>query len=242
MKKKTVFVTGASRGIGKSIAISFIENGYNVAVGYKKNKKLAEQISTSENFLPIRVDISQRSSIKNAIKKTEKKFRNIDILINNAGISQEKPFEKITDHDWDKMLQTNLRGIFSFCQEVIPKMKKNKWGRIINIVSIGGQWGGYNQVHYAAAKAGTINLTRSLAKLFSKDGITSNAISPGLVLTDISKREINSKRGMNKIDSIPIGRIATPQEIANVATFLCSENASYITGQTINVNGGMYFD
>jgi NAD(P)-dependent dehydrogenase (short-subunit alcohol dehydrogenase family) len=140
------------------------------------------------------------------------------------------------------MLEINLRGMFSFTQEVLPKMKMKKWGRIINIASIGGQWGGYNQVHYAAAKAGVINFTKSIGKIYSEFGVTCNAISPGLVLTDMSKKEINSKQGINKIKSIPKGRIANPEEISSVALFLASQKASYITGQTINVNGGMYFN
>ena len=121
-------------------------------------------------------------------------------------------------------------------------MKKKKFGRIINIASIGGQWGGYNQVHYAAAKAGVINFTKSLAKLYSKFGITSNTVSPGLVMTKMSEKEINSKSGKKKIASIPVGRLGTADEISHVVKFLCSEESSYVTGQTINVNGGMYFN
>jgi NAD(P)-dependent dehydrogenase (short-subunit alcohol dehydrogenase family) len=242
MSEKTVFVTGGSRGIGKSIVLEFLNNDYNVVIGFKTNKKLALELAEKQNALPIYVDISKRSSIINAIKKTEKEFGGIDILINNAGISQEKPFEKISDKDWDKMLKVNLGGVFSFTQEVLPKMKKKKWGRIINISSIGGQWGGYNQVHYAAAKAGVINFTKSIGKIYSEFGITCNTISPGLVLTDMSKKEISSKQGIKKIKNIPIGRIANTEEISSVALFLSSKNASYITGQTINVNGGMYFN
>lgn len=120
-------------------------------------------------------------------------------------------------------------------------MLENRWGRIVNIVSIGGQWGGYNQVHYAAAKAGLINLTQSLAKIYSKYGITANAVSPGLVATDMTYAELSTEAGKEKVEKIPIGRTGTVVEIGCVVRFLCSEEASYITGQTINVNGGMYF-
>ena len=120
-------------------------------------------------------------------------------------------------------------------------MVKQGWGRIINIASIGGQWGGFNQVHYAAAKAGLISLTRSMAKIYSKYGITTNAVSPGLVGTDMVQRELNTEAGQEKVRNIPVRRIATPEEVTNVVVFLASEGASYITGQTINVNGGMYF-
>ena len=240
---KLVFVTGASGGIGQSISEILIKNGFDVVVGYNKNKSSAISLSKKLNTLSVQVDISKRSSIKKAIKKTEIHFgHSIDILINNAAISQEKPFENITDDDWDEMLVTNLRGVFCFSQEVLPEMKKKKFGRIINIASIGGQWGGYNQVHYAAAKAGVINFTKSLAKLYSKFGITSNTVSPGLVMTKMSEKEINSKSGKKKIASIPVGRLGTANEISHVVKFLCSEESSYVTGQTINVNGGMYFN
>ncbi len=194
------------------------------------------------NAFAVKVDISERESIRAAIKKSAEHFgKQISILINNAGIAQEKPFLEITDEDWDRMLVTNLRGAFFFSQEVIPGMDKQNFGRIVNITSIGGQWDGINQVHYAASKAGLINLTRSLAKLFSKDGINTNAVAIGLTLTDMASPEIKSQAGREKIKSIPIERIANVEEIANVVSFLCSEEASYITGQTINVNGGMYF-
>lgn len=243
MEKKLVFVTGGSGGIGENICKLLTESGFDVVVGYYKNKTSALSLSKKLNTLSVQVDISKRSSIIKAIQKTQIHFgHSIDILINNAAISQEKPFENITDDDWDEMLVTNLKGVFSFSQEVLPKMKKKKFGRIINIASIGGQWGGYNQVHYAAAKAGVINFTKSLAKLYSKFGITSNTVSPGLVMTKMSKKEINSKSGKKKIASIPVGRLGTADEISHVVKFLCSEESSYVTGQTINVNGGMYFN
>src|SRR5262249_26078633 len=135
----------------------------------------------------------------------------------------------------------NLRGPFTVCQETLPDMVTTGWGRIVNIVSIGGQWGGVRQVHYAASKAGLINFTQSLARLYSGKGITANAVSPGLVGTEMSAKELRSKAGKKKAAQIPVGRIARPQEIAAAVTFLCSEDAAYITGQTLNVNGGMYF-
>ena len=240
-KKKIAFVTGGSGGIGKSICLKLIKSGFHVAVGYKTNKKDANSLTKKNNAIAIQVDISSRKSIKKAIQSCRKFFgQNIDILINNAAISQEKSFEKISDADWDHMLASNLRGAFSFSQEVIPYMIKNKWGRIVNVVSISGQWGGRNQIHYAASKAGLINLTMSLAKLYSKKGITINAVSPGLVKTEMIANELKTVYGKNKIKQIPIGRIASTDEVANVVNFLSSNEASYITGQTINVNGGMY--
>ena len=240
-KKKVAFVTGGSGGIGKSICLKLIKSGFYVAVGYKTNKKDANNLTKKNHAIAIQVDITSRKSIKRGIQSCKKFFdQNIDVLINNAAISQEKPFEKISDADWDHMFASNLRGAFSFSQEVIPHMIKNKWGRIVNIASIGGQWGGRNQIHYAASKAGLINLTLSLAKLYSKKGITINAVSPGLVKTDFVANELKTIAGKNKIKQIPIGRIASTNEIADIVNFLCSNEASYITGQTINANGGMY--
>lgn len=235
IKKQTVLVTGASRGIGKSIADVFVSNGYNVAYGYNTRK------SNNDNF-NIKVDISSRESIKNAIHEIEQKFdSSIDILINNAAIAQEKDFLTITDDDWQTMLDVNLQGAFRTTQEVLPEMIEQKWGRIINITSIGGQWGGFNQVHYAASKAGLINFTQSIAKIYSKYNITSNAIAPGLVATQMSENELNTKPGQEKIKNIPMGRLGTTDEVAQIALFLASQDASYITGQTVNANGGMYF-
>lgn len=240
---KVAFVTGASRGIGKGIALNLMENGYRVAVGYRSNEDLAKAVvADQENAIAIHVDVEQRDSIRRAIDRCVSHFSSsIDILINNAAIAQEKPFDTITDEDWDHMLAVNLRGPFAFSQEVLPDMIKNRWGRIVNIASIGGQWGGYNQVHYAAAKAGLINLTRSIARIYSQHGITCNAVSPGLVHTDMSNRELASAEGQKKVRDIPVGRIGTVEEVADVVAFLVSEKASYVTGQTINVNGGMYF-
>ena len=240
-KKRVAFVTGGSGGIGKSICLKLIKSGFYVAVGYKTNKKDATNLTKKNPAIAIQVDVSSRKSIKKSIQSCKKFFgQNIDVLINNAAISQEKSFEKISDTDWDNMLVSNLRGAFSFSQEVIPYMIKSKWGRIVNVVSISGQWGGHNQIHYAASKAGLINLTTSLAKLYSKNGITINAVSPGLVKTEMVANELKTTSGKNKIKQIPIGRIADTNEIANVVNFLCLDEASYITGQTINVNGGMY--
>lgn len=243
---KNALVTGGSRGIGKAIALALSEEGVNVALTYNINEKKAlalvkEIESKGNNAICIQLDQKSRESIQNVIEKVNKNFGTINILVNNAGLSQEKNFEKINNDDWDNMIAANLRGPFILCQETIPDMIEHSWGRIINICSIGGQWGGVNQVHYAAAKAGLINLTKSLARIYSKNGITSNAISPGLVDTEMIASELITLAGREKVKSIPIGRIATTKEIADVVAFLASEKASYITGQTINVNGGLYF-
>lgn len=242
--KKLVFITGGTRGIGKGIVNSFVAAGYQVAFSYINNEQLANEIvaSNSEIIFATYMDQSNEKSIHNAVIAIEKRFdQTIDILVNNAAISQEKPFEKITSDDWKKMLATNLEGPFLLTQKLLPSMLESGWGRIINISSIGGQWGGFNQVHYAAAKSGLINLTQSIAKIYSNKGITSNAIAIGLVATDMTENELLSEVGRKKVESIPIGRLGTIEEIAKIVLFLASDDAMYLTGQTLNPNGGLYF-
>jgi NAD(P)-dependent dehydrogenase (short-subunit alcohol dehydrogenase family) len=244
--ERVAFVTGGSRGIGKGIAIALANTGSNIVFTYNNNHEAAE--STCEEIrrnggkvLALQMKIEDRSSIKHAIAIAIKKMGQINIVVNSAGISQEKPFEIITDADWSSMMSINLHGPFSLIQEVIPIMTAASWGRIINISSIGGQWGGFNQVHYAAAKAGLINLTQSIAKIYSKNGITSNAIAPGLIATDMSAAELNTDAGREKVIGIPARRIGVVEDVGAAVVFLASDEASYITGQTLNLNGGMYF-
>lgn len=240
---RLIFVTGASRGIGKGIAELFLDHGHHVVVGYRGNREAAEHLAKKyPNALAIQVDVADRQSIKKAIEATRTHFgRSVEVLVNNGAIAQEKPFLTITDEDWDHMHAVNLRGPFAFTQEVLPDMVGAGWGRIINITSIGGQWGGFNQVHYASAKAGLINFTKSMAKIFSANGITVNAVAPGLVATDMSENELQTEAGREKVKNIPAKRLGTVAEVAETVLFLSSEGASYITGQTINLNGGMYF-
>lgn len=237
------FVTGASRGIGRAIARRLLAEGYLVGCGYRCQKEAAEELCEEfANAFAVQVDIADREAIRRAIACTEKHFsRKILVLVNNAAIAQEKPFLSITDDDWDRMLGTNLRGAFAFAQEVIPSMRARQWGRIANITSVGGQWGGLNQVHYAASKAALINFTQSMAKLFSADGICTNAIAIGLVATEMSAAELDTEAGREKVRNIPARRLGSVMDVAGTVSFLCSEDAAYITGQTINLNGGMYF-
>lgn len=239
MAKRLALVTGAGSGIGKAAAIALLEAGYLVACGYNANRKGAEAIRHPDAWA-VKVDIASRASVRRAVAASRKRFgRDILVVVNNAALAQEMPFENITDADWDRMLAVNLRGAFIVAQETLSAMKAKKWGRIINITSIGGQWGGMRQVHYAAAKAGLINLTHSLARLYSGDGITANAIAPGLVATGMIKKELKSKSGRQKAAQIPARRIAEPEEIAAGIVYLASDAAAYVTGQTLNINGGM---
>ena len=247
LQGKVALITGSSRGIGRAIAIEFAKEGVSgIILNYVHNDVKAEETKEIIEKLGVKVllvkaDISKRESAKYLVKKGIEFFGRIDILVNNAAISQEKPFDQITDEDWENMLKVNLQAPFMLIQEILPHFLENRFGRIINVTSIGGQWGGFNQVHYAASKAGLISLTHSIAKIYSRFGITSNAIAPGLVATDMSSNELQTEAGKRKVENIPIGRIAEPEEVAKVAVFLASEEASYITGQTINVNGGLLF-
>ena len=240
-------VTGGSRGIGRCIAIILAEAGYRVAFTYNAKKKDAIEVEkiindTVGKAKAFQMAIEDRESVISTIGEIKTYFNDyISVLVNNAAIAQEKPFNTITDDDWANMLKVNLQGPFICSQEILPGMIDNKWGRIINITSIGGQWGGFNQVHYAASKAALINFTQSIAKIYSHAGITSNAVAIGLAKTDMSGNELDSEEGKKKVENIPIGRVGTIEEIANTVSFLCSEDASYITGQTINLNGGMFF-
>lgn len=246
LKDKVAFITGGSRGIGRGISIALSRTGAAVALSYNTNKALAEEVvgeiaAAGGRAIALRMDAGDRASVKNAVGTIKNTLGSVDILVNNAATSQEKPFDAITDGDWDLMLAVNLRGPFACSQEVLGDMVEAGWGRIINIASIGGQWGGFNQVHYAAAKAGLISLTRSLARIYSKDGITTNAVAPGLVATDMAATELDSPAGLEKVRGIPMGRVATVEEVVAAVSFLASDEAGYITGQTINANGGMYF-
>ena len=238
---KLALVTGAGGGIGRATALALLGAGYDVACGYNSNRTGAENIQKSHaGAYAVKIDIASRASVRKAIAASKKHFgRDFDIVVNNAALAQEKPFDTITDADWDRMLAVNLRGAFIVAQETLPHMLAQKWGRIVNITSIGGQWGGLRQIHYAAAKAGLINFTHSLAKLYSAFGITANAVSPGLVATDMIAKELKSKAGKEKLRQIPIQRLTRPEEIGAAVVFLASEDAGSITGHTLNINGGL---
>jgi len=243
---RIALVTGASRGIGHAISVRLAKNGYRVVCGFNSNANasslLAEELKNEGcEAMSIQISVESRISVAEALGQVFRKWGAIEVLVNNAAIAQEKSFDTITDLDWDQMLAVNLRGPFICAQECLPEMIRRGWGRIINITSIGGQWGGFNQVHYAASKAGLINLTRSLAKLYSQNGITSNAVAVGLVQTDMSAAELATEAGRAKVKSIPSGRVGTLKDISEAVAFLASDQADYITGQTINLNGGMYF-
>ncbi len=247
MTKHVVLITGATGGVGKALSNCFAKKGYMVAIGYHSNRQQAESLANELNAngyqtLAVNVDYRSRHTIQQSLLAIENYFGSkVSILINNGAIAQEKPFATITDNDWQTMLDINLQGPFRATQEVLPFMQQRHWGRIINITSIGGQWGGFNQVHYAASKAALINFTQSIAKIYSVDGIASMAVAIGLVSTDMSANELATEAGKEKVRNIPARRLATAEEIAIQVENLCQDDAFYLTGQTLNMNGGMYF-
>ena len=222
---KTVLVTGSSRGIGKVISQRFKDEGYTVIDTHWIHSKIGS--------LPL--NINEPLSINNIVDYVIEHNEMIDVLVNNAGISQRKNFLELTVEDWDVMLGTNLRGTFLMTQAVLKHMLPRKYGKIINISSIGGQWGGREQVHYAASKAAIINFTQSISNLYCSQGINCNCVSPGIIATDMLPE---SYRLTNRV---PCGIIGTPDDVANAVLFLADDKSSYIHGQTINVNGGMYY-
>ena len=244
---KLALVTGGTKGIGRSIVKMLSRKGYLIAFTYCNSSdeayKLEKQlIKENKNVKSFYLDQSNIKSIEDLFINVKKYYKtDISILINNAGISQEKEFELISVKDWDQMLQTNLRGPFFLIKKVLENMNKNKWGKIVNISSIGGQWGGFNQVHYAASKSGLINLTKSVSNIYAKNGINCNCIAVGLVDTDMIANEIQTKKGKEKIKNIPINRIGSTEDVADLVKYLISDESSYISGQTINLNGGMYY-
>jgi acetoacetyl-CoA reductase/3-oxoacyl-[acyl-carrier protein] reductase len=243
---RVALVTGGSRGIGRAIASTLAARGHAVALTYATHEQDARTVAdgiraNGGQAMAVRLVAEDRASISRAADAVRDAWGSIAVLVNNAAIAQEKPFLDLTDGDWDRMLAVNLRGPFACAQEVLPHMLKQRWGRIISISSVGGQWGGMNQVHYACAKAGLNNLTRSLAKLYSAQGVMANTVAAGLVSTSMIANELETAAGKEKVRNIPVGRIATVDEIARVVAFLASDDAGYITGQTINANGGMYF-
>jgi len=220
-----VLVTGGTRGIGEAIVRKLVN--HEVYFTYKDSQGKAMEIKREFPDVHYRkMDLARREDLNATVN-----WAKPQVLINNAAIAQEKPFEDISMHEWDMMLGCNLTAPAFMSRQAANYMKG--WGRIINIASIGGQWGGMRQVHYSAAKAGLLNLTKSMARAYMKDGITVNAISPGAVDTDMGRK--------TKHNGIPMGRMATPEEVASAVVYLISEEAGYITGQTINVNGGMLF-
>lgn len=238
--KKTVIVTGGSNGIGKCIVEDLSKKEYNVILNYNKSednaKKIQEELKQKGFEIDIfKADVSKREEVKKFIEYTLKKYKNIDILINNAGISQTKLFTDITDEDWNKMINTNLNSVFYMTQEVIPNMIHNKNGCIINISSVWGMVGASCEVHYSVSKAGIDAMTKSLAKELGPSNIRVNSIAPGIIKTDMISN-LNEEELKSIEQEIPLEKIGKPENIVKCVNWLIEDE--YTTGQIISVNGG----
>jgi 3-oxoacyl-[acyl-carrier protein] reductase len=236
---KIALVTGASRGIGRAIALALGEAGAGVAVNYFTQESAAQETcerirGLGRRALAIRADVSRAVEVAQLVAAVERGLGPVEILVNNSGITRPQPLDEITEKDWDELLDTNLKSVFLVSQQVLPGMRARHWGRIINLSSAAAQTGGVVGPHYAASKAGILGLTHSYAALLSKEGITVNAIAPALVYT-----EMVAANPKARADLIPLGRFGAVEEVADVAIMLARNG--YITGQTINVNGGWYF-
>ncbi len=232
-----VLITGASRGIGAACATLFAKEGYRVAVHYNKNKDLAESLAKELGGIAVCADISDSTQVDRMINEVEKKLGTVDVLVNNAGISESGLITDVTDEDWNKMLGVNLNGAFYASRRTLPAMISKKSGCIINISSMWGQVGASCEVSYSTAKAGLIGFTRALAKEVAPSNIRVNAIAPGVVKTDMLNCYTEDDL-LALSEETPLGRLGTPEDIAKCALFLASSDASFITGQVIGVNGG----
>ncbi len=243
LKGKTAIVTGGSQGIGAAIAMKLAELGADIAIVDRKEKEANEVLKKIENIgrngCVILADISNFKEAENAVNIILKKFKKIDILVNNAGINQDGVIWKMTEEQWDRVININLKGYFNYIRAVSPLFRDQKSGKIINITSINGMRGKFGQSNYSAAKAGIIGLTKTVAKELGKYNVNVNAVAPGLIETEMMKTADDSVR-TQAIADIIIGRIGEPEDIANVVAFLSSELARHITGEVIKVDGGQY--
>ncbi|MBQ7007297.1 MAG: 3-oxoacyl-ACP reductase FabG [Oscillospiraceae bacterium] len=236
---KTVLITGASRGIGKAIAVEFYKNGYNVVINYNKSEKEAMELQAlMPGSVAVKADVSNEKDVQHMVESVINMFGTIDVLVNNAGISQQKLFTDITSDDWNNMVGTNLNSVYYTCKYAVPHMISRKQGKIINISSMWGVTGASCEVHYSAVKAAVIGFTKALAKELGPSGITVNAVAPGTVMTDMCKGFDEETLELIK-DETPLGKIGTPDDVAASVYFLAGEKADFMTGQVLSPNGGM---
>jgi len=240
--KKVVLVTGGAKGIGADICRKLALKGYTVAIGYNTSRAEAEELKNDLISLGVdadifKADISNPNEVKKMFSAIDNRFGSLYALVNNSGIAEQALFTDITDDMWDKMISTNLSGAFYCSREAVKRMLRNKEGKIVNITSMWGEVGASMEVHYSASKAGLIGLTKALAKEVGLSGITVNAVSPGVIKTDMLSEFTSQDLEILK-DETPLNRIGEPTDVANAVAFLISSNADFITGQIIGVNGG----
>ena len=238
-KGKKILITGATGGIGKELVKKFVSLEGKVLATGTKNEKLDDLKKELPNINILRFDISEHSKIEEFIENVSSQLTGLDILINNAGINIDNLSLRMKDEEWKKVIDVNLGSTFFLCKYAIKKMLKNKYGRIINITSVVGHTGNLGQSNYAASKAGIIGMTKSLAIEYAKKNITLNCVSPGFIQTNMTDKIIESLK-IALTSRIPMAKLGTGEDVANTVAFLTSDAASYITGETIHVNGGMY--
>ncbi len=235
MTKKNIFISGASRGIGKSMAQHFAKNNFNVVGTSRNNFKFDNDL---ENLFPIKLDVTSRNDVKDCFDELKSNNLLPDILINNAGITADQLFLRMSDDDWDNVINTNLTGTFNLTKIFLKNMIKNKFGRIINISSISGLMGNPGQVNYSSSKAALNGFTKSLAKEVGSRNITVNCVAPGFIDTDMTSYIGDNERN-EILKQIPLNKFGLPEDISKLVMFLMSDEASYITGQTISIDGGL---
>jgi len=241
---KIALVTGASRGIGAATALRLAQEGCDVAVHYRSNRAGAEAVveqikALGRRAITLQAELGEPEQARELVERAAAELGGLQILVNNAGYSQHASLEELSLEDWERMLRVTLTAAFVCARAAVPWMRKAGWGRIVNVASLRAMTGSDHGAHYAAAKAGLIGLTKSLALELAKHNITVNAVSPGYTRTDMTRAALE-KHGAEIAKKIPLGRAAEPEEIAAVIAFLASEEAGYITGETINANGGIY--
>ncbi|HDF6151811.1 TPA: 3-oxoacyl-[acyl-carrier-protein] reductase [Staphylococcus aureus] len=241
---KSALVTGASRGIGRSIALQLAEEGYNVAVNYAGSKEKAEAVveeikDKGVDSFAIQANVADADEVKAMIKEVVSQFGSLDVLVNNAGITRDNLLMRMKEQEWDDVIDTNLKGVFNCIQKATPQMLRQRSGAIINLSSVVGAVGNPGQANYVATKAGVIGLTKSAARELASRGITVNAVAPGFIVSDMTDA-LSDELKEQMLTQIPLARFGQDTDIANTVAFLASDKAKYITGQTIHVNGGMY--
>src|ERR1700722_15611789 len=242
LSERVAFVTGASQGIGHACALKLATEGATVAVAARSQEKLNELVSEitagGGKVFAFVLDVTDEEQVKSTIKSAIAQFGKIDILVNNAGITRDQLVMRMKRADWDAVLQTNLTSAYLCIQQVTSSMLKQRWGRIINIASVFGQMGQAGQANYAASKAGLIGLTMAIARELGSRNITCNAVAPGFIETAMTAT-LTEEFKQSAVKQIPLGRVGTPEEVASAVAYLASEEASYITGQVLGVNGGL---
>lgn len=243
LKDKVAIVTGGSRGIGSSIALELAKNGVKIVINYNSNSEAADKMVAEINEVggeayAVQADVSNSQDAANLVEETVKHFGRLDILVNNAGITRDSTFKKLSEEDWRKVIDVNLNSVYNTTSKALPHLLESDAGRIINISSIIGQAGGFGQTNYAAAKAGLIGYTKSLALELARGNVTVNAICPGFIGTEMVAA-MPEKVLESVVAKVPQKRLGTPEEIARGVVYLCKDG-DYITGQQLNINGGLY--